>query len=340
LAFMAARRKRTSDVEIASNRETQHESVDDCGGSHAGEDIVQALTKYLGSTEGVGGSLIDTNEYEDDDVALVEKESDELLVLVQLIQTNLQQLAPLVEPLHQMLSEEQFKTDEGISFLDAKNQILLSYMTQMSYYILLKSLGVPVRNHPIVERLVELRLIFEKMRPVESKLKHQIDKLLQIASSPQKSDAPRGPNPERIVTKENDEDEIGATSEVYRPPKVAAVEYTGDKIPPTERAAKEKERQRRRLAKSEVVRMMREDLMETPEVLGTVEKLNVKGSYLLKLQAEREQYEEENMVRLQVRKKEKKDVAKLKKRSGEFSGGSTLSQLINFAEQAMNDIEQ
>jgi len=269
-----------------------------------------------------------------------EKESDELLVLVQHIQTNLQQLAPLVEPLYQMLSEEQFKTDEGISFLDAKNQILLSYMTYMSYYILLKSLGVPVRNHPIIERLVELRLIFEKMRPVESKLKHQIDKLLQIAASPQKNDAPRGPNPDRIVTKENDEDEIGATSDVYRPPKVAAVEYTGDKIPPTERAAKEKERQRRRLAKSEVVRMMREDLMETPEVLGTVEKLNVKGSYLLKRQAEREQYEEDNMVRLQVRKKEKKDVAKLKKRSGEFSGGSTLSQLINFAEQAMNDIEQ
>jgi len=185
-----------------------------------------------------------------------------------------------------------------------------------------------------------LRLLFEKLRPIEAKLKHQIDKLLKMATSPQKMEEEsisERPHPERLSSQvEEDDESTPAVTEVYRPPKVAAVEYTGDKVSTNDRAAREKERQRRRLAKSEVVRVMREDLMETPEELGDVEKQNLKGSYLLKRQAEREQFEEENMMRLQVRKKEKKALARqLKKRSGEFSGGSTLTQLIEFAEQTM-----
>ncbi|KAL8726374.1 MAG: hypothetical protein Q9181_006069, partial [Wetmoreana brouardii] len=83
---------------------------------------------------------------------------------------------------------------EGLSLLDAKNEFLLSYLQNLVFLILFK-----IRNHnlpnedsdgdtepsynDIVKNLVSLRLYLEKgVRPLESRLKYQLDKLLLAAS--------------------------------------------------------------------------------------------------------------------------------------------------------------
>ncbi len=48
--------------------------------------------------------------------------------------------------------------------------------------MLLKSSGKKVKDHPVVEQLVELRAALEKIKPIETKLKYQIDKLVRIAN--------------------------------------------------------------------------------------------------------------------------------------------------------------
>ncbi|KAK8127304.1 Sas10/Utp3/C1D family protein [Apiospora sp. TS-2023a] len=77
----------------------------------------------------------------------------------------------------------------GVSLLDTKNELLLSYLQNLVFLILLK-----IRNaknsdeddsdlsNTVVEKLVELRLYLEKgVRPLEEKLEYQLDRMLRAA---------------------------------------------------------------------------------------------------------------------------------------------------------------
>lgn len=82
---------------------------------------------------------------------------------------------------------------DGLSLLDVKNELLLAYIQNIVILIVFK-----LRNQrdlscdEIVKDLVSLRLYFEKgVRPLESRLKYQIDKLLLTASEASSQPTPR-----------------------------------------------------------------------------------------------------------------------------------------------------
>lgn len=54
-------------------------------------------------------------------------------------------------------------TAKGLSYLEAKHALLLHYCSCLLFFLLLKAEGRPVRNHPVLARLVELRLYLEKV---------------------------------------------------------------------------------------------------------------------------------------------------------------------------------
>ncbi len=80
---------------------------------------------------------------------------------------------------------------DGISLLDVKNDLLLSYLQNLVFLILLKLRQHDVEPEPaesndlgdlVVKKLVELRVYLEKgVRPLEGRLKYQIDKVLRAA---------------------------------------------------------------------------------------------------------------------------------------------------------------
>jgi len=72
-------------------------------------------------------------------------------------------------------------TAEGVSYLEAKHLLLLHYCINIVFYLLLKAEGRPVRDHPVIARLLELRAYLEKIRPIDKKLQYQMDKLLMAA---------------------------------------------------------------------------------------------------------------------------------------------------------------
>lgn len=101
---------------------------------------------------------------------------------------------------------------EGISLLDVKNELLLSYLQNLAFLILLKlrsrSQSRPQSrpqsqssSHPktlaafdpsdeVVQKLIELRIYLEKgVRPLENKLKYNIDKILRTADNAVRSAA-------------------------------------------------------------------------------------------------------------------------------------------------------
>jgi len=74
--------------------------------------------------------------------------------------------------------EGNLATAEGVSYLETKNLLLLQYCMHLMFYLMLKSEGKPVRHHPVISRLVEIRAYMEKIRPIDKKLHYQIEKLL------------------------------------------------------------------------------------------------------------------------------------------------------------------
>ncbi|KAL8917509.1 MAG: hypothetical protein Q9208_007914 [Pyrenodesmia sp. 3 TL-2023] len=89
-------------------------------------------------------------------------------------------------------SESLTPPSDGLSLLDAKNELLLAYIQDIVILIVFKLRNQPDLSYEeIVKNLVSLRLYFEKgVRPLESRLKYQIDKLLLTAS-----EAPSQPTP-------------------------------------------------------------------------------------------------------------------------------------------------
>ncbi|XP_067837718.1 neuroguidin-A-like [Heptranchias perlo] len=86
-----------------------------------------------------------------------------------------------VENLIQRIRSGAQRTDKGLSFLQLKNQMLSMYLSDMVYVILRKVSGNTLKDESAILRLVEIRTVLEKMRPVNQKLRYQIDKLVKTA---------------------------------------------------------------------------------------------------------------------------------------------------------------
>lgn len=117
----------------------------------------------------------------------------------------LEQLTTLVESLTSALdclpSPSTLLPEEGISLLSTKNELLISYLQDLIFFIILKIRGISTLSNEsspaqtfeeadslddsVVEKLVSLRIYLEKgIRPLESRLKYQLDKLLAAANEP------------------------------------------------------------------------------------------------------------------------------------------------------------
>ena len=72
--------------------------------------------------------------------------------------------------------------------------------------MLKKASGVSIQDDPATLRIVEIRTVLERMRPIEKKLKYHIDKLLNAASTKPSDDNQDPlsfrPNPDFMVSNE------------------------------------------------------------------------------------------------------------------------------------------
>ncbi|KAI0597472.1 hypothetical protein F4775DRAFT_560344 [Biscogniauxia sp. FL1348] len=115
-----------------------------------------------------------------------------------LLDTLTQSLTSAVEAAPKIAGIE--PTDDGVSLLDVKNELLLSYLQNLVFLILLKIRNAKASgarsdsgsaagedaasdlSGTVVKKLVELRLYLDKgVRPLEEKLRFQLDKILRAA---------------------------------------------------------------------------------------------------------------------------------------------------------------
>eukprot|EP00002_Diphylleia_rotans_P018724 TRINITY_DN3623_c0_g1_i4.p1 TRINITY_DN3623_c0_g1~~TRINITY_DN3623_c0_g1_i4.p1 ORF type:complete len:246 (-),score=79.51 TRINITY_DN3623_c0_g1_i4:128-865(-) len=151
----------------------------------------------------------------------------------------------------------------------------------------------------------------EKVKPLEAKLKYQIDKLLNAANATAAADPLQfKPNPDALINKTEDiEDEEGG-QDVYQPPKLAEVVFDNPR-----RRFVEDEKMKKRLARSKIVQSLRSEFSDRPEEVVDRTTVDDDDSE----ERERTRFEEDNFTRLTVSKKDKKK-KKLKR--------SQLSELL------------
>ena len=255
---------------------------------------------------------------------LLTQDSPELMGLLTSFKKQSATLKHQLAPLLARIKADELPTTHGISFLEIKFHLLLSYCQNIAFYLLLKAEGQSVKDHPVIESLLRIRTMMERLKPLDSKLKHQIDKLLDAArkGAPLNDLRNTRPDPSDLVDSD-DADEQGGAKEgqegTYRAPKVMAVPYDNGKGSKEQR--KEKSLQKR-LKQSRLLQEMKEAYSTAPESI----KMRTTDPLLEDEERERTRYEEENMQRLPVSKKLKQ------RRTASRRGGETTSMNDMFEE--------
>lgn len=85
-----------------------------------------------------------------------------------------------VKKAKQLIDGIELPTDlkDGLSFLDMKNDTMLSYLIDLMNIVLKKANGEKIEGHESIERICEYRLTLEKSKAIDQKLKYQLNRLL------------------------------------------------------------------------------------------------------------------------------------------------------------------
>ncbi|KAK7595086.1 hypothetical protein V9T40_001519 [Parthenolecanium corni] len=205
---------------------------------------------------------------------------------------------------------------KGLSLLDIKCDTMISYLLNVSYLILKKCNGHSINDDETRERLVNARVILEKIKPLEDKLKYQIDKYVKASMTGQvdvadksryranlkdlDSDVSDGEESNEGPDEETKESKETKKTGIYKIPKLAAVPY--DHVSKEEKQKQLLEAAKKRALNSTVMQELKESYSEQPlEITNT----NTLRNTLTNFRKEKERYEETYFTRLPVTKKEK-----------------------------------
>ena len=232
-----------------------------------------------------------------------EEDMGEFLALLKDFKERLHLLRTQLQPLLQKAKESKMPTSSGLSFLQLKYHLMLGYCSSVVFYLMLKGRAGSVQGHPVIRKMLRYRLMLEKIRPLEIKMRFQIEKLLQ----PQHDENRFRPNPDAMAVDENGEaaSDSDENDGKYRAPKLAPVFYPEDDKEAA-KAKREEERRSRAASKSRLLAELRGELDEAPEE-ESIDPVRMASRVANDHRAvAREAYEEENFIRFQVSKKEKR----------------------------------
>ncbi|CAG8554399.1 12254_t:CDS:10 [Racocetra fulgida] len=179
--------------------------------------------------------------------------------------------------------------------------------------------GKSISDHPVISNLVELRVVLEKIKPVEQKLKYQIDKLIRatiIENITEKNVNLITHNTDPLSFKPNPQDFVSKVDD--------------------DKNEKEQSRLIARASKSRIMKDLIEEYDDKPEEFdasGGVRAEMMHDKRIEEKLAERNRYEEENFVRLPIPKNELKKLKNSsKKLENDFENLNDFNSLATIQE--------
>jgi len=269
---------------------------------------------------------------DDDAVGCNNQLMEDTKKLASSISDDAKQAANIIENLKAKI--ESFAGDddadrEGISLLHLKNLQMVDYMTNLLYLMLKKSQGKSISGDGAIERIVESRTVLEKMRPMEKKLKYQMDKFIRLADNSGNdaaiADDPLHfkPNLQSLADDDDDEDDDDSDDDnndkkddkkdkKYVVPKHVPT-LPDDDLTRQEMEAEEGRKAKKKTLSKSIMEDLKRQYMDTPEEeFNAANGDQMRAKHVAEMR-ERTRYEEDNYMRLpEMSKKEKH---KLRKKS-------------------------
>jgi U3 small nucleolar ribonucleoprotein protein LCP5 len=263
----------------------------------------------------------------------------------------------------------------GISLFDTKNELLLSYLHNLAFLLLLRTQGKRLSKldggddedqdglgSAVVEKLVELRLYLERgVRPIESRLKYQIDKVLRAAESANRrkgaatdsvmedaeenagepeapiSDLSYRPNPSSLARSKDDMNGLERKQKKADPSTSSSAPYRPPRITPTAMPIDDRQKRKSRPESSVTLNdYLSQELSVAPSAepsIGTTIMSSGRQNmtaFERRQKQEQQRYEEENFIRL-PNKANKAD--KRNKKPKDVYGGEEFFDLGRGAER-------
>lgn len=107
------------------------------------------------------------------------KESPELLPILNECRERLAEVKQRFHPLMLLVKKGLLGSKEITLYVQTKHQVLLNYLTNMSFYLALKASKDNVKGHPVVDVLFQHRQLLSQMEGLDQKYADEIEQLLQ-----------------------------------------------------------------------------------------------------------------------------------------------------------------
>lgn len=115
---------------------------------------------------------------------LLEKESPEFIGLVNDFNTKLTLAKDDLHPVLKLVKDGKLPTCPASKFVKTNYNLIMNYCTNISFYLLLKSQRINIKNHPVTKRLYQYRQMLNKMEPIYLEvIKPQIEKILEAVKN-------------------------------------------------------------------------------------------------------------------------------------------------------------
>ncbi|XP_042570156.1 neuroguidin [Cyprinus carpio] len=263
---------------------------------------------------------------------------NDLPTSVRLLNSLTEQVASVtshVRDLIKKVREKAYQTSKGLSFLDLKYHLLLFYLQDITHLISLKTEGESLKDNSAIHRLVTIRTVLEKMRPLDQKLKYQIDKLVRTAvtgSLAENDPLHFRPNPQNLVSKrfvvlveggKSKGVKEPSASRKYIPPRIAPMHYDGD-MTEADRQKEQIDKQKRAALRSSVIQELRQQYSDAPEEIR--DRRDFQTERESREEMNRKNYEESMLVRLSTPREQR-----FRKR-GMVGMTSQLSSITRFSD--------
>jgi U3 small nucleolar RNA-associated protein 3 len=370
---LGAKLQQTKQAQSKSKNSKQ--SIDFLAGSEADADVFGSKSKAKDVSK-----LSKAEKLE-----ILKSHAPELIAMVDELKERISELQNRISPLREYLQNMKDEKVEGIQddlvdYLDVKQQLLFAYITNVTFYLYMKSLGKSVRSHPVMGQLLRLRYAMEKLQTIDQKVKYQIDRLVKLAEMNtsaqdfQKSlmrpnlaamdldddeddeEENHGRNQSKqskqISSKKNkranadseedmdlDDEDDEDHQEVYRAAKNMAQHYpNNDNERADNKHAKKLAKQKDKLRHSELVAALRDEFSDAPEVSGSggIDREVGDAKRLAEEASERQQFEEDHFVRLQLTRKDKQA---MKRRERDATRLDNFDDIGDFADlEALGDL--
>ena len=98
---------------------------------------------------------------------MIANDSPEFGILVKDFLASLDMLNNKLKPILEKADRKQIETKHGMTYLEMKYNLLLSYCTFLSFYLLMKLEGKQVSDHPVIFKLTHIKTLLEKLRPLD-----------------------------------------------------------------------------------------------------------------------------------------------------------------------------